>query len=159
MLQEVQSKPLQKMVFIKQFLIEDHSQLHEILKEYQECKNTDAEKAKNLFSDFKKRLERHIMWEEEIISPVIESSKNKSSKPQLGTREEHKRIRVLLQQIEEELLKKTAQTDLLEKELNEILATHNEKEEYILYPWVDSVLGKSESVEVIEKMKNYNAQL
>ncbi|OGI06500.1 MAG: hypothetical protein A3I68_01985 [Candidatus Melainabacteria bacterium RIFCSPLOWO2_02_FULL_35_15] len=147
------------MVFIKQFLIEDHKKLHKILKEYQEYKGADFEKAKNLFSAFKKRLERHIMWEEEIISPVIESSKNKSSKPQLGTREEHKRIRVLLQQIEEELLKKTTQTDLLEKKLNKILTTHNEKEEYILYPWVDSVLGKSESVEVIEKMKSYNAQL
>lgn len=155
MLQEVESKPLQKMVFIKQFLIEDHNQLHEILKEYQECKNTDTEKAKNLFSNFKKRLERHIVWEEGIISPVIENSKNKSSKPQLGTREEHKHIRALLQQIEEGLSEKITKTDLLEKKLNEILATHNEKEEYILYPWVDSILSESESREVIEKMKSY----
>lgn len=142
------------MVFIKQFLIEDHKKLHKILKEYLECKNTDSERAKILFLDFKKGLERHINWEEEIISPAIENSGCKSPKPQLGTREEHKCIKVLLQHIEEELLGKTTKTDLLEKKLKDILATHNEKEEYILYPWVDNMLGELESVEVIEKMKS-----
>ena len=50
----------------------DHDRLEELFKKFQEFKRTDFPKAKAFFKEFKFGLQRHILWEEEILSPLFE---------------------------------------------------------------------------------------
>ena len=57
---------------VLEFMGKDHDRLDKIFKEFREVKTNDRAKLIPLFHDFKTGLQRHIVWEEEILFPVFE---------------------------------------------------------------------------------------
>lgn len=138
---------------ITAFMSKDHKVIDEIFRRFQNGKNSDYNRIKRLFSDFKINLQRHIVWEEEILFPLFESrTEMASSGPTAVMRMEHKQIKELLEEIHDNI-NRDKQTDELERDLMETLTFHSHKEENILYPLIDDSVSEKEKKEAITKMK------
>ncbi len=140
---------------ILDFMGKDHDRLDGIFKEFQNIKNKDYSKAKNLYHDFKTGLQRHIVWEEEILFPLFEERTGmRDSGPTAVMKLEHKQIKEFLDLIHERVVKKDMQVNDLEVGLLTVLGEHNNKEESVLYPWIDNTLSKEEIEAAFEKIRN-----
>ncbi len=138
------------------FMAQDHDRLDGIFKNFREMKNDDLKQANSLFHDFKIGLQRHIVWEEEILFPIFEKKTGMfETGPTAVMRMEHRQIKEFLEKIHDQILKgETRGIDELEKGLMEVLTVHNLKEENILYPWIDNTLNDPERGEVFTQMEN-----
>ncbi len=108
-----------------------------------------------LFSEFDRRLERHIVWEEEILFPAA---------ARLAPPLAHGPIAVML---EEHVLIRKEKRDALERlhagdgpgakccvaAMLEVLGGHNMKEERILYPTCDRVLAGADAARVMDAVR------
>ena len=138
------------------FMAQDHDRLDGIFKEFRGIKVQDLKKAKSFFHDFKIGLQKHIVWEEEILFPIFENKTGMfETGPTAVMRMEHRQIKEFLEKIHDRILKgETKEIDELEKGLIEVLTAHNLKEESILYPWIDDSLSETEREAVFTQMKN-----
>ena len=57
---------------VSEFFGQDHDRLDELFKTFQKFKRSDFAKAKEAFKEFKFGLQRHIVWEEDILFPLWE---------------------------------------------------------------------------------------
>lgn len=130
---------------INQHYTEDHQQLDDLFHEYQSLKSTDRWKAERAFREFKTGLERHIVWEEEILFPAFEQKlSHLQDGPTAVMRLEHQEIRKYLDAIAQKLAGEDFETDEDELALETILCPHNHKEEGILYPMMDEIFNEQE---------------
>lgn len=140
---------------INRHYTEDHQRLDDLFHEFQELKSTDHWKAKKSFFEFKTGLERHIVWEEEILFPAFEEKLNQlRDGPTAVMRLEHQEIRRHLDTIAGKLAEENFETEEEEQGLESVLCQHNRKEEGILYPMMDQVFSEQERDEMFLKMNN-----
>jgi len=138
---------------ITQYFQQDHDRLDALFQQFQHLTNTDPTKAREWFREFKSGLERHIVWEEEILFPLFEEKTGmREAGPTEMMRMEHEQIRRLLEAILQGLQQGTT-TDSDEAALLEILDAHNQKEEYILYPTIDELFTEQDRREVFARME------
>ncbi len=143
------------MTSISEFMGQDHDRLDGIFREFQSIKKSDIGKAKTLFTEFKTGLQRHIGWEEEILFPIFEETNGiREGGPTQVMRMEHRQIGDCLERIFTLVSKGSVETDGIEFELLDVLSLHNNKEEGILYPWIDDTLSESQAAETIIRLKN-----
>ncbi len=135
------------------FMGKDHDRLDSIFKKFRSYKNIDKNKAIKLFHEFKSDLQRHIVWEEEILFPLFERKTGMNDGPTVVMRMDHNNIKDLLERIINNLNRDIPSKDL-ENELVLILTDHNEKEESLLYPWIDNSVNNKEREEIFVKIKN-----
>lgn len=141
---------------ILSFMGEDHDRLDNIFKDFR-SKNIGKNKAKSLFNEFKTGLQKHILWEEEILFPLFENKTGMyDTGPTAVMRIEHRKIKDFLEKIHYNL-GGNIQTKDLEDGLIEVLTEHNNKEEDILYPWIDNSVSKEEKEEVFTKIGNLSS--
>lgn len=139
---------------ISQYFETDHDRLDELFKAFQECKRTDFFKAKEYFVAFKFGLQRHIVWEEEILFPLFEKKTGmKGFGPTQVMRIEHRQIAVNLEALHKKVQMRDVESEAEEQALLALLGSHNEKEEKILYPAIDGVAGNEEVEAVFAAMK------
>lgn len=140
------------------FMGQDHDRLDKIFADFKR-RHTDLFIAKLLFHDFKTGLQRHIVWEEEILFPLFEDKMNMhDTGPTVVMRMEHLQIKEFLEKIHGKIAKGEVNgIKELENELLEVLKVHNDKEESILYPWIDEALNEQEREEVFKKMNSLSA--
>lgn len=137
---------------ITEYYSEDHDQLDELFRQFQTLKGSDRQKAIAAFRDFKAGLERHILWEEEILFPSFECKTGPSGGPTEMMRWEHRQIRGFLNAIADELAQGEGDTAGEEMGLLSVLEAHNQKEEGILYPMIDQMTGPEERTEIFAEM-------
>lgn len=143
---------------INDFMSGDHDRLGKLFETFQNVKVKDIAKAEELFLTFKKGLERHIVWEEELLFPAFDAKYNlKDSGPTAAMRVEHKQIKEFLVKIEENISKNDANSDYFEAELLNVLGMHNHKEEMMLYPGIDEALNSDEIEAVLAKIRDRKA--
>ena len=143
---------------INQHYTEAHQQLDDLFHEFRELKATDHWKAKKSFFQFKTGLERHIVWEEEILFPAFEEKLNHlQDGPTAVMRLEHQEIRIHLNAMAGKLAEEDFETDEDEQALEAVLCPHNHKEENILYPMIDQVFGLEERKEIFARMSREQA--
>ena len=63
---------------IREFYEKDHGRLDELFKTFQQLKRSHPPKAKGVFEEFKFGLERHIVWEEDLLFPLWEKKTGRS---------------------------------------------------------------------------------
>ena len=142
---------------------QDHDRLDELFKMFQTSKRSDFSKAKEAFKDFKIGLQRHIVWEEELLFPMWEEKTGMvEDGPTPVMRFEHEQIKQLLDAIHHKVEGQNLQTDQEEQALLTLLGSHNRKEERALYPAIDNVASADEREKVFSNMKSipedrYNA--
>jgi len=133
----------------------DHDRLDELFRNFQQFKHSDYRKAGEFFKEFKLGLQRHIAWEEEILFPVFEEKTGlKNGGPTHVMRLEHRQIKSHLEAIHEKVKQNDPGSDSEEQLLLQTLLIHNQKEERILYPAIDSALDESERTKIYRKMDN-----
>ena len=133
----------------------DHERLDGLFKTFQTLKRKDFAKAKQAFVDFKFGLQRHIVWEEEILFPVFEQKTGvRDAGPTAVMRLEHREIGAGLEAVHQKVKGKNPESDKEETALISLLSDHNRKEEVILYPTIDRFLNPAELEEIFQKMKS-----
>jgi regulator of cell morphogenesis and NO signaling len=140
---------------IKTYFEKDHDRLDELFRNFQKLKRVDYSKAKEFFKEFKFGLQRHIVWEEEILFPMFEQKTGMAyNGPTRVMRIEHRQIGEYLESIHKKVQQQDLNSDEEEHRLLSLLSLHNQKEEYILYPAIDKSLSDAERAAVFATMKN-----
>ncbi|MDO8462634.1 MAG: hemerythrin domain-containing protein [Deltaproteobacteria bacterium] len=141
---------------ITQYYEKDHDRLDGLFKTFQRLKKSDFKKAKEAFVAFKFGLQRHIIWEEEILFPIFEEKGgvSRDSGPTAVMRIEHRQIGQALEAVHQGVSRGSTETDSAENQLISVLKQHNLKEESILYPAIDNFLCDEERGGVFHKMEN-----
>ncbi len=140
---------------ITTFYEEDHDRLDELFKVFQTSKRSDFAKAKEAFKEFKVGLQRHIVWEEELLFPMWEEKTGMiEDGPTPVMRFEHSQIKQQLDAIHQKVEGQNLDTDQEEQALLNLLSSHNRKEERALYPAIDNVINTDEREKVFSDMKS-----
>lgn len=140
---------------ITEFYEKDHDRLDEWFKSFQTMKRSDVAKAKDAFKEFKIGLQRHIVWEEELLFPMWEEKTGMiEDGPTPVMRFEHSQIRQLLEAIHHKVEGQNLETDQDEQALVNLLSSHNRKEERALYPAIDTVTSAEECATVFSNMNS-----
>lgn len=133
----------------------DHDRLDELFRQYQQTKRVDFPKAKDCFKQFRFGLQRHIVWEEEILFPLFEQKTGiQHGGPTDVMRSEHLIIKKYLEDIHDKVRVQNPETDIEEQAMLEVLSAHNQKEEMILYPAIDHSVTSEERGKVFTSMEN-----
>jgi iron-sulfur cluster repair protein YtfE (RIC family) len=139
---------------ISTFFGEDHDRLDGLFKEFQSLKRTDFPRAKEAFKAFKFGLQRHIVWEEDLLFPLWEDKTGMSEGgPTQVMRREHRQIGDCLEAIHQKVADQNPDSDQEEQALLGWLGNHNLKEERVLYPAIDDVANDQERERVFQAMK------
>ncbi len=139
---------------ISAFYEQDHDRLEELFKTFQKLKRSDFAKAKEAFKAFKFGLQRHIVWEEDLLFPLWEEKTGMSEGgPTFVMRAEHRRIGEQLEAIHEKVAEQNPDSEQEEQALLDILGSHNMKEERVLYPSIDQVTTQEERDAVYRNME------
>jgi regulator of cell morphogenesis and NO signaling len=140
------------------FYEKDHDRLDELFKTFQTSKRSDFIKAKEAFKEFKVGLQRHIVWEEELLFPMWEEKTGMiEDGPTPVMRFEHEQIKQLLEAIHRKVEEQNLDTDQSEQALFNLLSSHNRKEERALYPAIDNVTSAEEREKVFSNMSSIPA--
>jgi len=140
---------------VSEFFEQDHDRLDELFKTFQQLKRSDFPRAKEAFKAFKVGLQRHIVWEEEVLFPLWENKTGMSdSGPTPVMRNEHRQIGQLLEAIHGKVAAQNPDSDQEEQALLDILGSHNRKEERALYPAIDQVAGTEGQDAIFQSMKS-----
>lgn len=104
--------------------------------------------ARATFDEFVCGLDWHINAEERVLFPAFEAAANTPQGPTTVMRGEHVEIRAHMQRLTAALVAENlgAAEDALHA-LTGLLATHNMKEERMLYPMTDRALGSAKAQE------------
>jgi regulator of cell morphogenesis and NO signaling len=145
---------------VTEFMAKDHDRLDSIFEKFKGIRHTDVAKAKVLYNDFFTGLKRHIIWEEEILFPVLEDKTGmRDTGPVAVMRMEHRRIEDYLEKIHNKIsANEIEDIDELENTLSGLLTEHNDKEENVLYPWIDREASEQEKDEAFTKMRNLSPE-
>ena len=136
------------------FYEHDHDELDGFLKQFQSLKRGDFAQAKPFFRSFKFGLQRHILWEEEILFPIFESKTGmKDSGPTAVMRHEHVLIKEALEALHLKVRESNPDSDAEERALIDLLGNHNYKEENILYPAIDELTTAEEKKILFQRME------
>ena len=140
---------------ISAFYEQDHDRLDELFKTFQKLKRSDFAMAKEAFKAFKFGLQRHIVWEEDVLFPLWEEKTGMSQGgPTFVMRAEHRQIGQQLEAIHDKVAEQNPDSDQEEQALLDLLGTHNMKEERVLYPAIDQLTSAEERATVFQNMKN-----
>jgi regulator of cell morphogenesis and NO signaling len=140
---------------VRSYFEKDHDRLDSLFKEFQRLKRIDFVKAKQNFAAFKFGLQRHIIWEEEILFSLFEQKTGISNAgPTFVMRQEHKQIGKILEEIHSKVKAADPASEREEEALISILGLHNMKEENVLYPAIDECLNEMELEDVFVKMNS-----
>ncbi len=106
-----------------------------------------------MFERFRCGLERHILQEEDVLFPAFERLTGMATGPTVVMRSEHLELRQLMSSIELALTGNEGETARrVMHEVGQLLTTHNEKEERILYPATDRVATPDARHEIVLRM-------
>ena len=134
---------------------QDHDRLDALFGTFQEQKRNDFAKAKEAFVAFKFGLQRHIVWEEDVLFPKWEENSGMAEGgPTQVMRTEHRMIGDCLEAIHQKVQAQDPESDRDAQRLLDILKSHNMKEERILYPSIDQVISDQERAELYQAMKD-----
>jgi regulator of cell morphogenesis and NO signaling len=144
-----------KNVKISEYFEADHDRLDDLFKNFQRFQTTDHARAKEYFVAFKFGLQRHIIWEEEVLFPLFEEKTGIYQEgPTQVMRIEHREIIAVLEALDKFVHMRNMNTEKEEAALVMLLRLHNEKEENILYPALDRLAKREDQEKVFEAMKS-----
>ena len=124
---------------------EDHERLDALFKSFQTLKRTDFPKAKSAFLEFKAGLQRHVVWEEDVLFPLWERKSGMTGGgPTIVMRNEHREIGDWLEAICRKIQAQNPDTEREEQTLLDLLDRHNMSEEEVLYPEMDRMISAEE---------------
>ncbi len=118
--------------------------------------SSDGSALGTAWREFDQATRRHLAMEEEVVFPAFEAMSGMGqSGPTVVMRQEHEQMRALLDQIGMAIDEDDAEEALdLGDTLHMLTQQHNIKEEGMLYPMAENVLGE-EWTKLQQKLENY----
>jgi hemerythrin-like domain-containing protein len=128
---------------IQDFLGTDHHACDDLFASAEEAVgNKSWSGARTLFDRFQAAMQHHLAMEEDVLFPAFESRTGMAGGPTQVMRMEHEQMRGLIQDMADAVAKTDDEGYLgLSETLNMLMQQHNLKEENMLYPMTDRVLG------------------
>jgi len=129
---------------ITDYLTHDHRRCDDLFvtAENHVCKQAWSE-ASTCFSQFRAGIEHHFEMEEQVLFPAFEQKTGSTEGPTEIMRNEHRQIRAIIEMLMKSLALQEKDEYLGHSEtMNIMIQQHNMKEENILYPMTDQLLGK-----------------
>lgn len=130
---------------INNLMLKEHGKLLSYLVEI--LKESDEDKKRELFENFKWTLQKHFFVEEKAIFNFYEKIKGEEVSELFDLMGEHGDLLNLLKLVEENF-----DEDKIE-ELKQFLIKHHTFEDDVFYPKLDSDLNENQKKELIEKIK------
>ena len=143
---------------INEALSWDHDRLEALeAAAFQKRAEGDLQSARDHYAAFAAGLRRHIAFEEQILFPAFEESTGMppTAGPTAVMRGEHREIEDLLGKIEAGIAEKDAPVEALRRSLHAVLGDHNVKEEQVLYPTTDELLGPDKADRLVERIQRF----
>ncbi|MCP4041809.1 MAG: hemerythrin domain-containing protein [Gammaproteobacteria bacterium] len=139
---------------ISGFMMAEHRRCDELLGGVEDRISAgEWDGAQSEFSGFKQAMEQHFTMEESVMFPSFEARTGSSAGPTQVMRMEHEQVHSLLADMVNAIGAKDQDASLgVSETLLIIIQQHNSKEEQILYPMVDRMLG-NEAQEIIARMQ------
>ncbi|MCX7147964.1 MAG: hemerythrin domain-containing protein [Rhodocyclales bacterium] len=137
-------------------LFKHHKHCDELFATAEEtCANGDWAAGDEAFALLRDQLETHFTSEEQLLFPAFEAATGMTSGPTEVMRGEHRQMRDLLAQMQGALASRDGDTfGGAAETLLILMQQHNMKEENILYPMCDNVLGASDvGASLAERLK------
>ncbi len=143
---------------VDEYLSWDHRRLDALWEDTRTHAASGAlEQAQQRFAEFMCGLERHIDAEEKVLFPMF-TARAGANGPVEVMCHEHVGIRKAMREIADALAAKdVAGFEAGAEELESILGEHNHKEEKVLYPMTDRMLGDYARAELVRKMQTIPA--
>ncbi len=131
------------MTSIVDFMTQDHRHCDEIYAAAEEKVATGLwDEAAQSWKIFRNAMETHLNREEGFLFPAFEARTGNTQGPTAVMRMEHEQMRSLVSEMGEAIVARDADSFLgLAETLMILTQQHNMKEEQILYPMSDQVLG------------------
>jgi regulator of cell morphogenesis and NO signaling len=143
---------------INEALSWDHDRLDALEHEaFRKRAEGDLQSARETYAVFAAGLRRHIAFEEEILFPAFEETSGMppTAGPTAVMRAEHREIEDLLAKIETGIAEKDAPAEEWRRAVHHVLGEHNLKEEGMLYPATDQLLGPEEADRIVERIQRF----
>jgi iron-sulfur cluster repair protein YtfE (RIC family) len=149
---ELESRP----ATVSDYMMRDHRRLDEILADVvRMVDDGELERADHNFGDFDKGMARHIRMEEGSLFPAFEVRSPSGAHPIAVMQREHRLIESALGEMRLALARGAVSAFReAHRRLVELLEAHNLKEERVLYPAIDRVLGAVERADLIARMRH-----
>jgi regulator of cell morphogenesis and NO signaling len=143
---------------INEALSWDHDRLDALeAAAFQKRAEGDFQSARDNYAAFAAGLRRHIAFEEQLLFPAFEEMTGMppTAGPTAVMREEHREIETLIGKIEAGIAESSAPVEELRRSLHAVLGDHNLKEEGILYPTTDQLLGPDKADQLVERIQRF----
>ena len=143
---------------VTDYLENDHRRLDALLEDALRLNEAEScSKALSPFREFARGLGRHIEIEERLLFPIVESLTGSEAGPTAVMRAEHVEIRCELDRAADRLeAQDAAGARSAFGALRALLSEHNVKEEEILYPTADELVGSPRArQELVERMRSF----
>jgi uncharacterized protein (DUF2249 family)/hemerythrin-like domain-containing protein len=145
---------------VREALAWDHERL-DALEEaaFRSRASGDLASAHDLYAAFAAGLRRHIGFEEDLLFPSFEERSGMPTTvgPTAVMRTEHREIQQLLERIETGIADGAAPVEEFRLRFHAVMADHNLKEEQVLYPATDELLGPEETDRLVSRIQLYGA--
>jgi uncharacterized protein (DUF2249 family)/hemerythrin-like domain-containing protein len=117
----------------------------------------DLPAAIDLFEEFAVGLRRHIGFEEALLFPAFEDATGTppTAGPTAVMRAEHREIEELLDRIAAGIGDSATSLEPLRAAFHSVLGDHNFKEEQVLYPGTDQLLGPMRADRLVRAIQSY----
>ncbi len=143
---------------INEALSWDHDRLDALeAAAFQKRAEGDLQSARDNYAAFAAGLRRHIAFEEQVLFPAFEEATGMppAAGPTAVMREEHREIEALIGRIEAGIADSAAPVEELRRSLHDVLGEHNLKEEQVLYPTTDQLLGTDKADRLVERIQRF----
>lgn len=143
---------------ITQYLSTDHRECDQVFADAEGLVDKqDWEAGETQFNEFLDRMETHFRMEEEILFPEFERRTGMTQGPTAIMRMEHATMREIFLQMKNALQEKDRKKFLgFSENLLFTMQQHNSKEEQMLYPTADRVMGP-DSEGLVNRLKEGRA--
>ena len=141
---------------ILRLMDKDHAQIETLFTKIKKLLENKDPASINLFNQFHQALQKHFIWEENILFPPYEEKNDLSGKDTIFVlRSEHKQMRIMFIHKIEKLIKTSRYKDLepVIIGLDEMLTMHKQMEVDIFYPWFNEILSTREVDIIVDDFK------
>ncbi len=131
-------------------MLKQHQIVNKFLEDSEKISEDDIYQFVKLFNLFKWNLNKHLFIEEENIFPVVDSTNKKELNQIQGLLNDHKDIRKIIDNFDEEIGDGIRPNTSI---LRELLFKHEGREIDDFYPILDKRLTSDKRKEILEKIK------
>lgn len=139
---------------------DEHKKLFELFNNYRELRKKNPGKAKDIFEEFVLCLQRHMLWEEKMLFPIVKKQSDISQEHVMEIiKDEHRQIFKYLKDLEKKVQQDDLNIEVAEEKLLLALTRHEQFEDEVFCPIINKGFGDLfESEERSNILNNINTE-